>query len=282
MDTLRERAGLWIESTKVQQWIIALIVFNAVMLGLQTSKDIATNFEFFFDFLDVAIPAIFLVEILIKLYAFNYKFFKSGWNIFDIIIVILCLLPEAGPLRILRTLRILRALRLVRKIPRLRILVEAVLDALPSIQWVLVLLLMVFYIYALIGTMIFGPVFVDYFGTLGQSMFSLFQIMTLESWSVSIARPVMAQFPISWLYFVSFIMIATYTTINIFIAIMVNTMQNLAAASQELGLNKKQSEVSKLLNIPEKEETIIKKENEILLILKDIQTRLDAIEKSKK
>lgn len=279
MDSYREPVGVWIESDKIQTWIVSIIVFNAVMLGLQTSNYLETNFGAVFDFLDIVIPAIFLLEILIKLYAFNLKFFKSGWNIFDFIIVIICLLPESGPLRILRTLRILRVLRLVRKLPRLRILVEAVLDSLPSLNWVIILLLLVFYIYGLIGTMIFGPVFDEFFGTLGKSMYSLFQIMTLESWSMGIARPVIKEFPFAWIYFVTFIMIATYTSINIFIAIMVNTMQNLASANEELGLNTKPSEVEKFLHIPEKEDNIIKKEDEILALLKDIQIRLDAIEK---
>lgn len=183
------------------------------------------------------------------------------------------MLPESGPLRVLRTLRILRVLRLVRKLPRLRMLVEAVLDSLPSLNWVSLLLLLVFYVYGLIGTLIFGPLFDEWFGSLGKSMFSLFQVMTLESWSMGIARPVLKEFPYAWIYFLTFIMLATYTSINIFIAIMVNTMQNLAKAKESQHLESEETEAEKLFNIPKKEE-------EMLVILKDIQARILKLEET--
>jgi len=278
MKSHRERLGAWIESEKIQFWIIGVIVFNAIMLGLQTSDYLESNFGLWFDIMDIFIPAIFTFELVIKLYAFDFRFFKSGWNIFDFVIVIFSLIPETGVLRVLRSLRILRILRVIRKLPRLRMLVEAVLDSLPSLNWVILMLLLVYYVYALIGTLTFGPSFDDWFGTLGKSMYSLFQIMTLESWSMGIARPVIKEFPYAWIYFISFIMIATYTTINIFIAIMVNTMQNLAAAKEKEDIQNNVA-LQELLNMP-------KKEDEALLLLKDIQKRLDKIEqemaKSKK
>lgn len=274
MENHRERIGIWIESDKIQTIIVSIIVFNAIMLGLQTSNYLESNFGQVFDVLDIIIPALFLIELAIKLYAFDYKFFKSNWNIFDFIIVVICLLPESGPLRVLRTLRILRVLRLIRKLPRLRMLVEAVLDSLPSLNWVSLLLLLVFYIYGLIGTLIFGPLFDEWFGTLGRSMFSLFQVMTLESWSMGIARPVIKEFPYAWIYFLTFIMLATYTSINIFIAIMVNTMQNLATAKEDQHLESEETEAEKFFSMP-------KKEDEILLILKDIQKRLEKLEEKK-
>lgn len=274
MENHRERIGIWIESDKIQTIIVSIIVFNAIMLGLQTSNYLESNFGQVFDVLDIIIPALFLIELAIKLYAFDYKFFKSNWNIFDFIIVVICLLPESGPLRVLRTLRILRVLRLIRKLPRLRMLVEAVLDSLPSLNWVSLLLLLVFYIYGLIGTLIFGPLFDEWFGTLGKSMYSLFQVMTLESWSMGIARPVIKEFPYAWIYFLTFIMLATYTSINIFIAIMVNTMQNLATAKEDQHLESEETEAEKFFSMP-------KKEDEILLILKDIQKRLEKLEEKK-
>lgn len=270
MVSYREKIGNWIESEKVQLWIIGLIAFNAIMLGLQTNDYLEANFADVFDILDIVIPTIFTIEIVIKLYAFDYKFFKSGWNIFDLIIVILALIPETGVLRVLRSLRILRILRVVRKLPRLRMLVEAVLDSLPSLNWVTLMLLLVYYIYGLIGTLTFGPVFDDWFGTLGKSMYSLFQIMTLESWSMGIARPVIKEFPYAWIYFITFIMLATYTSINIFIAIMVNTMQNLAEAKKKEEIENDVA-IQDLVNVPKQEE-------EILHVLKDIQKRLDKIE----
>lgn len=278
MDNHREKLAIWVESDKIQTWIVSIIIFNAFMLGLQTSDYLETNFAEIFDWLDVIIPAIFFIEIILKIYAFDYKFFKSVWNIFDLIIVIICLLPESGPLRVLRTLRILRVLMLVRKLPRLRILVEAFLESFLSSNWVIMLLLVVFYIYGLIGTLMFGPTFDIWFGTLGRTLFSLFQIMTLESWSEGIARPVIKEFPLSCVYFITFILISLYTILNIFIVIMITMMQKIAFLTEKYNL---ESKSNNFLNIPKNELEILNKENEIILLLKNILERLDKIESNK-
>ncbi|TAG52901.1 MAG: ion transporter [Cytophagales bacterium] len=278
MDNHREKLAIWVESDKIQTWIVSIIIFNAFMLGLQTSDYLETNFAEIFDWLDVIIPAIFFIEIILKIYAFDYKFFKSVWNIFDLIIVIICLLPESGPLRVLRTLRILRVLMLVRKLPRLRILVEAFLESFLSSNWVIMLLLVVFYIYGLIGTLMFGPTFDIWFGTLGRTLFSLFQIMTLESWSEGIARPVIKEFPLACVYFITFILISLYTILNIFIVIMITMMQKIAFLTEKYNL---ESKSNNFLNIPKNELEILNKENEIILLLKNILERLDKIESNK-
>jgi voltage-gated sodium channel len=156
--------------------------------------------------------------------AYRLKFFTSAWNIFDFVIVGIALVPASGPLHILRTLRILRTVRLIKNIPKLRMIIESLILSIPSIGWIMVLLFMIFYIFAVIGTDLYGAAFPQYFGDLGDSFFTLFQIMTLESWSSGIARPMMEQLPHSYLFFVPFILLATYTTLNVFIAVVVNTM----------------------------------------------------------
>ena len=173
--------------------------------------------------IDKIILAIFVIEITLKLYAYGFSFFKSGWNIFDFSIVAVALLPASGTLAVFRSLRIFRSLRLLKNLPKLRFIVEALLHSLPSLGWIFVLLALVFYVFAVIGTKLFGAAYPEWFGNLGASMFSLFQIMTLEGW-VEISRAVMKDFPLANIYFIIFILLASYTTLNIFIAIVVNTM----------------------------------------------------------
>jgi len=230
--SLRERLGAWIESRPVQHVIIGVIIFNAITLGLETSATVQHHAGGLLDSVETVVLTIFVVEILLKLLAFDWRFFTSGWNVFDFIIVGISLVPASGPLAILRALRILRILRLVTKLQRLRHIVESLLKALPSIGWIGVLLIMVFYIYAVMGTQLFGAAFPNDFGHLGLALYSLFQVMTLESWSEAIARPVMATYPYAWLYFVSFILLTAFTVLNLFIGIIVSTMQEKQQAEE--------------------------------------------------
>ncbi|MDX1455499.1 MAG: ion transporter [Gammaproteobacteria bacterium] len=230
---LRQRVGSWVESPLVQNFIIAVIVFNAITLGLETSPWMQERFGSVLHALDRLILGIFVVEILVKLFAYRLRFFVSGWNLFDFFIVAISLVPGSGPLSILRSLRILRVLRLLSSIKRLRMIIESLLAAIPSIGWIMLLLGMVFYIFAVMGTQMFGEAFPAWFGSVGASLYTLFQVMTLESWSMGIARPVMQEFAYAWLYFVPFILISAFTILNVFIGIIVNTMQALHAEEEE-------------------------------------------------
>ena len=228
----RQRLGEWVESRRVQNAIIAVIVLNAITLGLETSDSIMAAWGPPLMVIENVILAIFVVEIGLKILAFDLRFFRSAWNVFDFMIVAISLVPASGPFAILRALRILRVLRLIAKVPRLRKLIESLLRALPSIGWVLFLLLMVFYIFAVMGTQLFGDAFPQFFGTLGASFYTLFQVMTLESWSMGLARPVIEQFPFAWIYFVGFILITSLTVLNLFIGIIVTTMQESVHADE--------------------------------------------------
>ena len=223
--TLRQRIGDWIESERIQALIIAVISFNAITLGLETSTYVVRHAGGLLMWVERIILTIFVIEILLKLFAFRLQFFRSGWNVFDFVIVGIALVPTSGPLAILRAFRILRILRLVTKVARLRHLVESLLKALPSIGWIVVLMLMVFYIFGVMGTKLFGESHPQYFGTLGATLYSLFQVMTLESWSESISRPVMETHAYAWIYFLTFVLITVFTVLNLFIGIIVNTMQ---------------------------------------------------------
>jgi voltage-gated sodium channel len=221
------RIASWIEAPRIQYSIIALIVINAVTLGLETSPAVMSRAGSLLLMLDQLILGVFVVEISAKLYAYRARFFRDPWNVFDFLIVAIALVPASGPLAVLRALRILRVLRLISMVPRLRFVVESLLHAIPGIASIAALLVLLYYVFAVMATGLFGSDHPAWFGTLGKSMYTLFQIMTLESWSMGIARPVMETHPYAWLFFIPFILVATFTMLNLFIAIIVNTMQTM-------------------------------------------------------
>ena len=223
--TARARVGRWVESPTIQRIIVALILINAATLGLETSSQVMAIAGTALHLADRALLAVFVVEILLKLYALGARFFRNPWHVFDFLVVGVALVPASGPLTVLRVLRLLR---LVSMVPRLRFVVEALLRAVPGILSIVGLLALLYYVFAVMATGLFGDRFPEWFGTIGRSMYTLFQIMTLESWSMGIVRPVMTEFPYAWLFFVPFILVATFTILNLFIAIIVSTMQSLA------------------------------------------------------
>jgi len=222
-----QRLGRWVETQRVQYFILALIVINAAILGLETSRAVMDAVGPLLLALDKAILAVFVAEIGIKLAAQHGAFFRQPWNVFDFLVVGIALVPASGPLAVLRTLRVLRVLRLVSMVPRMRLVVESLLHAVPGIAAIGALMMILFYVAAVMATGFFGDAFPQWFGDIGESMYSLFQIMTLESWSMGIVRPVMDSAPWAWAFFVPFILIATFTMLNLFIAIIVNTMQEM-------------------------------------------------------
>jgi len=223
----RLRLASWVEAPQAQNSIIALIVINAITLGLETSPTVMAYAGSWLLALDNFVIGVFVLEISVKLYAHRWRFFHDPWNVFDFIIITIALIPASGPLAVLRALRILRVLRMVSMVPRLRFVVESLLHAIPGISAIAALLVLLYYVFAVMATGLFGADHPAWFGTISKSMYTLFQIMTLESWSMGIVRPVMATHPYAWLFFIPFILIATFTMLNLFIAIIVNTMQTM-------------------------------------------------------
>ena len=224
-----------IERPGAQRFILGVIFFNALVLGLETSPWFMERIGGLLLFLDAACLAVFVVEISMKLVVYRASFFRSGWNVFDFLIVGIALLPAAGPLAILRTLRILRLLRVVSTLPQLRAIVESVLRSLPGIGWICGLLLMIFYIFAVLATTLFGAEFPDWFGSVGASMYTLFQMLTLDSWSSGIVRPVMERFPYAYLLFIPFVLTTSFIVLNVFIGIIVSSMSEVTAENKAAG-----------------------------------------------
>ncbi|NVK75475.1 MAG: ion transporter [Oceanospirillaceae bacterium] len=226
-NSLRQRLKTFIENALVQRILLALILINAVILGLETSKDVMASIGPFLMALDKVILAVFVAELGIRLAVHRFAFFKDGWNVFDFIVVGIALVPASGPFAVLRALRVLRVLRVLTFVPSMRNIVGALIKSLNGMLSIAMVLGLVYYVAAVMVTKLFGDAFPEWFGSLGASLYTLFQVMTLESWSMGIARPVMEAFPYAWAFFVPFILIATFTMLNLFIAVIVNAVQTM-------------------------------------------------------
>lgn len=214
-----------VETTWFNHSILVLILINAILLGLETSALLMQEFGSVILLADKILLAVFVLELLLRIFAYRLNFFKDSWSLFDFAVVAIALMPATGQFSVLRALRVLRVLRLLSIVPSMRRVVSALLGSLPGLGSIAMVLLLIYYVFAVIATKLFSAAFPEWFGSLGASFYTLFQVMTLESWSMGISRPVMEQFPYAWAFFVPFILIATFTMLNLFIAIIVNTMQ---------------------------------------------------------
>ena len=234
---IRARASQFIEHRTVQRFIIGLILLNALTLGLETSTSVMAAAGDLILTLDSIILTIFVIELAFKFFAYGLGFFRRGWNVFDLLVVGIALVPSTGSLSVLRAFRVLRVMRLVSVVPAMRRVVQALLASIPGVALCLRAAALIFYVFAVICTKLYGqhpdPNMQEWFGTVGRSMYSLFQIMTLESWSHGIVRPTMKIFPTAWLVFVPFILISSFAVLNLFIAVIVNAMQEQQAAELE-------------------------------------------------
>ena len=228
--TFQERLQKLVDANCFRCTILALIIINAVTLGMETSASIMAEHKTLLQQIDLAILAVFIVEIGLRMLAHGWRFWRDPWNIFDFVVVALALVPHAGQFAVLRTLRVLRVLRLISMVPSMRRVVSALISSLSGVTAVASIMLVVFYVFSVIATNLFATVHPVYFGTLGDTMLTLFQVMTLEDWA-EIARPVMDALPYAWLFFITYIMISTFVVLNLFIGVMVYAIQNANAYS---------------------------------------------------
>ncbi|WP_350336133.1 ion transporter [Coralliovum pocilloporae] len=222
MDRLKQL----LSSRSFEYFITAVIAINAITLGLETSETVMNSVGPLLHMLDRIALGIFIVEILARLLVYRLSFFRDPWNIFDFVIVSIALAPATASSSILRALRILRVLRLLSFVPTLKRVVGALVSALPGMGSIILLMTLIFYVFAVMATQLYSNSFPDWFGTIGHSAYTLFQVMTLESWSMGIVRPVMETYPFAWAFFVPFILATTFTMLNLFIGIIVKAMQS--------------------------------------------------------
>ena len=231
--SLQARIRALMERDETRNFILGVIVLNGILLGVSTGTDITPESRWMIGLLDRIVIVIFVIEMILKLFAYRMRFFGNAWNVFDLAVVVISLMPQSETLSVLRGMRVIRALRVMSAIPQMRAVVKALLDALPGMGAVVLLLGVMFYIFGIMATLWFGKAFPQWFGTLGDSLYSLFQIMTLESWSMGIVRPVMEEFPWAWAFFVPFIIMTAFAILNLFIGLLVNTMQTAVEEEHE-------------------------------------------------
>jgi len=256
-----ELLTIFIESNKFNFGITILILINAITLGMDTDEQIVASYGNILFWIDRIILIIFSIELLLKFYAYRHRFFTSGWNLFDLVIVMIAWAPTSGPLAVLRALRILRILRLISVVPQLRRVVSAIGHSIPGMVSVVGVLGLIFYVASVLATKLFGthpdPNMQEWFGSIGASAYTLFQIMTLESWSMGVVRPTMQLFPWAWAFFIPFIIITSFAVLNFFIGIIVDSMQ-IVQKQEEI------SDTDKTADITEKDLALLRQQLDIV------------------
>jgi voltage-gated sodium channel len=214
-----------VEDARTERVIMSLIIINAVILGLETSKSAMAAFGPVLEVLDQLILAVFVVEIAARIAVHRVAFFRDPWSVFDFLVIGIALVPATDTFSVLRALRVLRVLRLITGIPTLKRVVAGLLAALPGMGSIVLLIGLIYYVFAVMATKLFGDTNPALFGTLGETLFTLFTVMTLEGWVDGVTKPVMEHHPHAWLFFVVFIVFTTFMVLNLFIGVVVNAMQ---------------------------------------------------------
>jgi voltage-gated sodium channel len=214
-----------VDDPRTERAVMTLIVLNAVILGLETSATVRESYGTLLSRLDEAILAVFVAEIAARITVHRLAFFRDPWSVFDFLVVGIALVPATETFSVLRALRVLRVLRLITGIPTLRRVVSGLLAAMPGMVSIVFLIGILYYVFAVMATNLYGADFPALFGTLGASLFTLFTVMTLEGWVDGVVKPVMEKHPHAWIFFISYIVVTTFMVLNLFIGVVVNAMQ---------------------------------------------------------
>lgn len=222
-----------IKSPAFQNLIIGIIILDSIILGALTFSFLKNNSILIA--IDRMCLLFFCIEMCVKILVLRKEFFLSKWNLFDLFVVVLSVLPTTiiDNIAILRLFRVLRAARLSSSVPQLRFVIAVITRSIPSVVSIGVLLLLVYYIYAVLGTQLFATAMPEYFGDLGKSFFTLFQVMTAESWSEAVARPIMQIYPYAWIYFISYMIIVSFIVLNMVIGVIVDSISEIKAQKLE-------------------------------------------------
>jgi voltage-gated sodium channel len=225
-----DRLRAIVDSPKLERFIIVLIVLNAITLGLETSAGIMAQYGPALHVIDTIFLWIFVAELAARMAVKRAAFFRDPWSIFDLVVVGIALLPATGSLSVLRALRVLRLLRLVTAIPSLKRVVGGLITAIPGMGSIMLLMALIYYVFAVMGTKLFGATAPDQFGSLGATFYTLFQIMTFDDWSGGIAKPLMEKHSYAIIYLVVFILLSAFMMLNLFIGVVVSALDEEKAA----------------------------------------------------
>ena len=262
---VRARAKRIVDSPRFEPFMIGLILVNAVLIGLETSREFVANYNGWLHVGNDIILGFFIVEAVLKITAIAPRwklYFGDGWNLFDLAVIVLSLIPATGEFALVaRLVRILRVLRLISAVPQLRLIVATLVRSIPSMGHVILLMSIVFYIYGVTGYHLFGEVDEEHWGSLGAALLTLFQMTTLEGW-VEVMEAAMEATPYAWIYFVSFVMIGTFVVLNLFIAVVINNLE--------------QSKIEQLgeLENPTTHQDVMEELERTRQALKDLQTKI--------
>ena len=236
-----------VENPNTERVIMTLIIINATVLGLETSQEVMATSGPLLEFIDHVLLAIFVVEITARIIVHRLDFFRDPWSLFDFVVIGIALVPASENFTVLRALRVLRVLRLITAIPSLKRVVAGLLASLPGMGSILFLIGLIYYMFSVMGTKLFGATNPELFGTLGRSLYTLFTVMTLEGWTNDVAKPVMEHHPYGWIYLFAFIIVATFMVLNLFIGVVVNAMQSEATKAEAAERDLIQEEAAPIL-----------------------------------
>jgi voltage-gated sodium channel len=219
-----------IEDKRTERFVIALIIVNAITLGLETSKTVMESFGGVLHAIDQIILWIFVAELAARIAVHRLAFFRDPWSLFDFAVVAIALIPATGSLSVLRALRILRVLRLITAIPSLRKVVAGLVGAMPGMGSIGLLLVLIFYVFAVMGTKLFGETNPELFGNLGVTAYTLFQAMTFDDWSGGIVKPLTEKdHAYAWFFVISFMGVSVFVVLNLFIGVVVTALDEVTS-----------------------------------------------------
>jgi voltage-gated sodium channel len=235
--TLSSKIALLVNHPAFSNTIITIILFNAVIVGLETYPGLYLPYQEWFYFADRLLLWLFTIEIILRLISTRplIDYFKNSWNLFDFFIVVSGhLFAGAHFVTVLRILRVLRVLRAISVMPSLRRIVNALLMTIPALGNIMFLMGLLFYIFAVMGTMLFSHHEPEYFGSLHLTLLTLFQVVTLESWASGVMRPLLLDVPWAWVYFVAFILVGTFVIFNLFVGVIVSNVDKVDLLEAEM------------------------------------------------
>lgn len=266
----------FIEQPVVRTTIMTLIVLNAIVLGILTYSEVLPDWLVAgLNFFDTVVTLIFVAEILFKLFVYRLQFFKLGWNWFDFIVVGVSLIPGGSAFTVLRALRVLRLLRLLHFIPTMKRITEALLTALPGMGAILAILGLVFYVSVVMATYLFsGSQNTENFSTLTASSLTMFEVLTMEGWNGHM-RDLMDEYPWAWAFFIPFILFTVWAILNLFTAVIVDSLQ-------ESAIEKVLDAEGKISDELEAQETLeAKRHRELLQLIADLRAEVQELKASK-